>query len=277
MKTGIVKIALLCAATMAAAGCEKNPPAGNAEVQRTFDQMFPEAQRVEWEMEDGHWVAEFVERRVEKEAWFEPSGVWKMTDCDIAFRKLPQPVRAAFEASQYADWRVEDCDHLQRAGMQDVYIIEVERGDQDRDLYYLADGTLCRETTGGDDNGSHLEDLPHTTPAGVAGFLDQRYPGHIVVDIDREDRGIEVEIVHQGDRIEVWFDRQGTWVQSSREVTMARVPQAVAQALAASQYASWRVDDIDFLETPQHNAYLFELELGDRDKMLLIREDGTLL
>ena len=47
-------------------------------------------------------------------------------------------------------------------------------------------------------------------------------------------------------------------------------------AMDNSQYAGWRVDDIDHFETPADEWYRFELEepQSDREVELRIRPDG---
>ena len=53
-----------------------------------------------------------------------------MTETEIRFDALPQAVREAFAASEYASWRVDDrVDVLYRAGdvEPEIYVIEVEQ------------------------------------------------------------------------------------------------------------------------------------------------------
>ena len=51
-----------------------------------------------------------------------------MTETDVRYENLPEPVLAAHKAGKYADWRVDDVDKLTREGMETLYVIEVEKG-----------------------------------------------------------------------------------------------------------------------------------------------------
>ena len=46
------------------------------------------------------------------------------------------------KAGKYADWRVDDVDKLTREGMETLYVIEVEKGESELDLFYLSTGIL---------------------------------------------------------------------------------------------------------------------------------------
>lgn len=69
-----------------------------------------------------------------------------MTETDLRYADLPAPVRSSYESSTYYNvWKVEDVDKLERKEMAVVYIIEVEKGNQEMDLYYSEDGILVKE------------------------------------------------------------------------------------------------------------------------------------
>ena len=59
-------------------------------VVRTFNQMFPLAQRVEWKTVGNYIVADFYYEHQEKDAWFDKNGKWYMTETDIFFETLPE-------------------------------------------------------------------------------------------------------------------------------------------------------------------------------------------
>lgn len=99
-------------------------------VTRAFEQKYPGITPKEWERKGNYVVAEFYENGVEKEAWFDNTGNWYMTESDIRFSALPEAIKTAFAAGEYAQWHVDDVDMLERAGMETVYVIEVEQGKQ---------------------------------------------------------------------------------------------------------------------------------------------------
>ena len=49
-----------------------------------------------------------------------------MTESEITYEMLPEAVKKAFSSSEYANWKIDDIDKLERAGMEIIYVIEVE-------------------------------------------------------------------------------------------------------------------------------------------------------
>lgn len=113
-------------------------------VVNTFNVMFPDVERAEWEKSRGYYVAECWYQQVETQAWFKKDGTWSMTESDLrtSLTNLPESVQTAFNASKYATWRVDDIDKFERP-TDTFYLIEVEtNGKRDRDLFFSPDGTL---------------------------------------------------------------------------------------------------------------------------------------
>ena len=77
-----------------------------------------------------------------------------MTETDLLYDQLPEAVRKAFSAGEYADWRVEDAERLARAGFEPIYVLEVEKGQTEYELFYAEDGVLIRAVVDADDDAS---------------------------------------------------------------------------------------------------------------------------
>ena len=108
----------------------------------------------EWERKQGFYVADFFQEGMETEVWISEKGEWAMTEMDLGMNLslLPQPVLNAFQASEYATWRVDDLDKYERTD-RTFYLIEVEtNGQADRDLYYNPDGTLIKDVVDKDND-----------------------------------------------------------------------------------------------------------------------------
>lgn len=164
----------------AMAGCEDDDRKSvrvPAAVQGAFGKMFPAASHVEWEDRGGYVVADFRSAGTVMQAWFDAAGKWHMTEEDISYAELPQAVRTAYEAGDYAAWHVDDVDKLQRNGQETVYVIEVEHAKQEFDLYYSEDGVLLREAADTDGNGDHGDMLPQELPKAVSDFIARKYRG----------------------------------------------------------------------------------------------------
>lgn len=240
-------------------------------VLNAFKQKYPEARSTSWENRAGYMKAEFNNNNYETEAWFDLQGNWVMTETDIPYNALPQAVKTTFEAGQYAQWKVDDVDKIERPDAGTVYIIEVEKGETDIDLHYAEDGTFIKEVVDSDN-----EHLPSVTPDAIKTFIANRYPGATILEIDTEARGIEVDILHETIHKDVWFNSDNQWMYTEWEIRSDQVPDIVMNALRSSQYASYQIDDIDVIEKPDGLFYEFELEQGDKEMTVTFSEDGTL-
>ena len=125
-----------------AVGCEKEsgsqgsgPDRVSPAVLAAFEALYPGAEQVRWEVKGDYAVANFYWSGVRaagvaanRAAWFENGdGAWSMTETDIRFDQLPEAVKRAFAEGEYADWRVDEVDMLDRDGVEVVYVVEVER------------------------------------------------------------------------------------------------------------------------------------------------------
>lgn len=252
----------------------------SADLQAAFDSRYPNASRVDWERNGGFYEAEFMGNGYENKAWFTPDGAWVMTEYDLPFNQLPQAVLDAFAASTYISWRVDDVDMIEKSGMEMIYVIEVESGAQEYELTYLEDGTLLRENT---EWGDHLPVAPGQT-ADVKALVMEKYPQAVILDIEEDRRGIEVEI-RDGDRQkEVLYQQDAsgtlTWEYTMYEISryeMSSLPDGVSQALAALTSSGMRVDDVDFYESARGNYYLVEVENKGLDQHVYLGENGETL
>jgi hypothetical protein len=246
-------------------------------VTRAFNDKYAGVGRVEWDRErGGYLVAEFNKDGKEYDAWFTETGEWVMTEVDHGRRmeNLPEAVQAGYEATTYSaeNWTIDDIDEIQRPAYETFYIIEVEKGGQpDYDLYFDANGTLFREVQG---EGNYNGDLVgNQLPAEMQSFIDSEYPGARVVDFDSERNGYEVDVIHDGKSKEIWFDTQYNWVQTSTDVTRD-IPANIRAAVEA-QYPNKRIDDCDYVEPAQGEAY-YLVDLDNYNKDLKVASDGTI-
>lgn len=246
-------------------------------VTRAFNDKYAGIGRVEWDRErGGYLVAEFNKDGKEYDAWFTETGEWVMTEVDHGRRmeNLPEAVQAGYEATTYSaeNWTIDDIDEIQRPAYETFYIIEVEKkGQPDYDLYFDANGTLFREVQG---EGNYNGDLVgNQLPAEMQSFIDSEYPGARVVDFDSEHNGYEVDVIHDGKSKEIWFDTQYNWVQTSTDVTRD-IPANIRAAVEA-QYPNKRIDDCDYVEPAQGEAY-YLVDLDNYNKDLKVASDGTI-
>lgn len=247
-------------------------------VQVAFDSKYGNVGRVEWDREQGGYlVAEFRKDNREHDAWFTEGGEWVMTEVDYVrdLTALPQAVQAGYAATVYAQdgWTVDDIDEIQRPSYETFYVIEVEKaGLPDYDLYFDLNGTLFRELQG-EGGGNYGDMIGNGIPDEIKLFIDNNYAGATVVDFDRDARGYEVEVRHDGKSKEILFDTSYNWIQTSTDMTRD-IPANIRQAVEA-QYPGKRIDDCDYIETAQGEKY-YLIDLDNHNVDLKVTEDGQI-
>ncbi|MFS8616322.1 MAG: PepSY-like domain-containing protein [Solitalea sp.] len=273
MKTSYFIAGLLFTASAFTACSDDDSISPNNAAEEAFRAKYPEATGVKWERERAHYVAEFRLSQREAEAWFDANGTWKLTETDLLAEDLPGEVQAVLDAGEYGSWRIDDIDFIERPGQEPFYVIEVEQGEQEFDLYFLADGSLIKAFPDSDNDNDYL---PQDLPSAVSQFLTENYPGYKLIDVDKDDGRIEVEFLDGNAKRDAAFSAEGTWLNTSTDIQASDVPQQISDVLAGSEYASYRIDDVDFVETPDGNYYDFDLESENNDVDVRIHEDGRL-
>ena len=140
-----------------------------------------------------------------------------MTEYDLRFTQLPQAVQDAFKAGAYASWKVDDVDKIEKTDGSVTYVIEVESGEKEYELTYLEDGTLIRENAEWED---HIPVAPGQTSE-VKDLVKAKYPQAVILDIEEEKGGIEVEIRDGNRQKEVYYALNNgilSWVHTMYEV-----------------------------------------------------------
>lgn len=248
-------------------------------VKEAFEAKYPTATRVSWEKKGIYRIAEFWLNNQEIHAWFDNHGEWYMSKTELkTLSALPEEVRKAFEKSDYADWKIDDVDQMERPGSETIYIIEVEQGKQEIDLYYSQEGILIKTVI--DDDSNPEDHLTNTLPDSVKDFITRNYPGARIVEYEIEKGNLEVDIIDTNKSKEIVFDLKNNWLYTKYEVYRQEVPENVMNTLSTSQYKDYRIDDIDCYEnkkpkTPSY--YRFELKSGNTEIKINIDIDGNII
>lgn len=249
------------------------------EVQSAFNTKYPQARDVEWKLKGNYAVVDFDWNGSGHSAWFDPaSASWYMTETDIRYDDLPQPVKAAHEAGEYATWKRDDVDMLVREGMETLYVIEVENGNTDVDLFYSPSGVLVKSVVNTDQDPDYDDYLPQPEAQTIIELVKQMYPDARIVEIDREKNGVtEVEILDGMTCRELYFDKENVWLRTMWEVRLHDLPAPVKEAVKL-KYQDYVIDDADHVKTPSGNWYELDLENERTDHEIdnvKITADGT--
>ena len=251
------------------------------QLQDVLLKKYPSAVNIEWGMRGGYVIADFEmpsTADMEYQAWFNSKAEWLMTESEIRYGYLPEAVKQSFESGNYAQWRVEDVNMLERASAPTLYALEIEGlvggVEQDMELFYVADGTLVKIVEGG--NASYDEFIPSLPNEGVNSFISKNYPNAQLVDVERKGSSFEVGILDGGNVRELLFDMHSSWVRTITELRANDLPQAVVDVIN-ELYTSYHIDAADFVQTPNAEYYLVEIESGLQQVLLKITPAGEIL
>ena len=275
------KTLLLAACTLVISqACTKEEDISKLAMQ-ALDYKYPYAEAVTWQIKSNYVVAEFFntegnDARHETNAWFDNSGIWYMTETDILFNELPDAVKTAFAASQYAEWRVDDVDKVERNNMDDIFIIEVENDNTEMGLYFSADGILVKEMADVDKNYDYYDFIPTQPISNIVTFISTNYPSARIFEVDIDGMYTEVEILDGKVCRELIFDVQGNWLLEKTDIRIANVPPSILQVLQTSEFASYFIDEIEYRKTAEAEYYRFELESAAGDVTIDISTNGVL-
>lgn len=110
----------------------------------------------------------------------------------------------------------------------------------------------------------------------VKTFIQNKYPGAVIRDADYEGAYLEVEILHDARIKDVYFNSADEWVATSWNVSVVELPAAVTAAIKDA-FPDYRIDDADYVVTPQSESYRIDLERGNFEKLVYVTADGEIL
>lgn len=245
-----------------------------AEFSNALKTLYPDATHIDWEKKGVYTVADFRLNNTEYSVWFSANAERVLAESDINYTSLPAAVKTAFQNGTYANWKIDDIDLVERPERESIYRIEIEKGEQDIDLFYLANGTLVKTLTG---SGDHNEDLlPTQLPVKISDYIRVNYPQAGIIEAEVSNGVTQVEIFDNNRIKELLFDYSDEWVSTTWDVTLAEVPQVVKDA-AATAYPGYVIDDAEFIENKEGSFYLLELESIGKEVKIRIDTNGVIL
>ena len=245
MKTRMTIFVSLLLAGFTFTSCDDNDDnyTPDEKIVNVLYEKYPNAQRVDWKLQHDHYVADFYDNKIEKEAWITTKGEWVMTESDILFNNLPDAVQTAFNESEYKDWQREDVDMLERIEMETVYVIEVEKSKQEFDLFYAEDGTLIKAVEDIDNNNNYQ---PNMVPEVLKNFINEKYPQATIVDIEVEKGITEIDILHENKAKELHFNSANEWLYTTWDVREREIQDIATKV--QNDNPGFKIDDIDYKE-----------------------------
>lgn len=202
---------------------------GNApdkQIEDAFKKQFPEATQVKWSSKNGYTVASFRLPQnptgETNEAWYDAKGECALSEIEIAnFNQLPAAVKEHYNTLPYASegWKIDDIDALTRQQMALVYKIEIEKaGQPDHDLLFAATGQLISDKIDADDDDDNDDDnLPVVIPQPLLDYIDAHMPGAVILDFDKEDGELELEVIYNNKQVELYFTPDYQFIRAEED------------------------------------------------------------
>lgn len=149
MKNLILTMVLTLTISTVSCAQEKDVP---QKVKTAFNQKFPNAKRVSWEMEDEtEWEAEFKMNGKEYSANFSLNGEWKETEYEIKKSEIPANIRAILDQN-FDDYDIEEAEIAESASGKS-YEFEIEVGKEEFEVVIDTQGKLTKKKESDDEEG----------------------------------------------------------------------------------------------------------------------------
>ncbi len=138
----LAMIALL--GTVAVSAQDMNPADVPSDLKNAFEQAYPNATDVEWEMEGDSYKVEFEIDNEDQEIWYAADGKTNKLEKDLKKDELPEAIASAI-SSNYADYKIDSVEMTEQNGTA-TYEVELEKGwDDEIKVIFDADGKVLSE------------------------------------------------------------------------------------------------------------------------------------
>lgn len=275
-------------------------------VLKAFENKYGDVKDVKWEKKNNYNVARFQTGAITKagnsyttSAWYDDNGSEKQVNQDIPFANLPEAVKTAFDAYQkkmYADWKTDDeVDVVSRLDMGLIYIIEIEKGKEERDLSFSPEGVLLKDVLDTDDDD---EILPVIVSDEIKKKIAELFPNSksvviLEIDMDDDDNETEIDILDDGIHKEVKLDAKGNWISTEFETTLPEAmeimntlnPTILAKLVAMAGQVGIDLTNPEIIRNTEVTVvdhatkgmyFEVEIEIGDNEIEVTIDKDGNI-
>ena len=93
---------------------------------------------------------------------------------------------------------------------------------------------------------------------------------------DKNEQGYEVDFDMDGQEYDAKYMDDGTWKYTKNDIKKDALPAAITQSIK-DNYANFKIDDAEQLDTPDGRRYVVDIEMDKEEKELLYKEDGTIV
>ncbi|UZR98974.1 PepSY-like domain-containing protein [Chondrinema litorale] len=109
-----------------------------------FKSKFPDAKKVEWEMEgENEWEAEFKLNGKKYSSNFSTNGKWMETEYAIKTSEIPENINEILNQN-FKDFKIEEAE-ISETASEKVYEFEIEVDDEEYDVIINSQGKLTKQ------------------------------------------------------------------------------------------------------------------------------------
>ena len=117
---------------------------------------------------------------------------------------------------------------------------------------------------------------PADVPVNLIDAFNKEYSGATDVEWEKELDHYKVEFDLKRQDYEVWYNASGKVLKKEIEIAEAELPQAIRDAIK-SQYAGYRVDDVEMIWQNNTTTYEVELEKGQAEIHIIFDKNAKVL
>ena len=108
--------------------------------------------------------------------------------------------------------------------------------------------------------------------------IEAKYNDAVIVETETENNQIKVDIIHQQKEKDVLFNNQGVWQSTKYDMPKSELPKKIKEVIENSKYSSYKISDVEVIETPSKNIYEIELDKFFSDEITIyVTLDGKIL
>ena len=200
-------------------------------VKDEFNRLYKDVTVLKWDRVKDYHVARFngnISRgdSYASSAWFTSDGRHCQSEQEVEFNELPAMVREGFmmyKERMYPTWTVDDCEVLMRPGMGVVFVVEIEKGELEREISLSEYGDILKDVA--DDDDEDAEDiLPVVVPEDLKVALRKLFPADFeslkIMEVEFDEDEISVDVLKGTSHWEIEFDLKYQWVSSEYEISV---------------------------------------------------------
>jgi hypothetical protein len=123
----------------------------------------------------------------------------------------------------------------------------------------------------------HGQDVaPADVPSVVANALKVKYPDAAKIEWELKEDTYKADFEIGSTDHDVWITKTGNIIKHKEDIKKSQLPPAVT-ANIQKDFANYKIDDADKVETEGKVLYQVELDGTSEDRKLLFNQDGTLV